>query len=690
MEDTAQAGAYERALKRRPEPFVTQLKLDGDGIGYVRIGINVASLIHRALSRLPTIGRAARAAVGWRLNSDFTPMAKLHLAKFALSSNRQDAEHTQPPSFKLDLRHEQLRSLTWMLRQEAKNAPPFIEEEISEAILEPLGWRVEGRAQRPNYVRGGVLADEVGYGKTAITLGLIDCASKDVQREFSKLDDSATSGKIHVKATIVAVPPHLTGQWESECRKFAGKRFKVVNLTTAANLNSVTIEDIKNADIVIIASNIFKSAVYIENLADFSASGGLPEKQEGRYFNARLAVTLEALKEQVDLLQQSKGPELVLAKIREAAKKGMSMKCFDETRILRSAYPIGSDEDNLVVKTKRLKGKSYRDKAMAEETKKDPQPQARKAASRNGKVMEVVVPRLAKKAARSSAPPSPSTKADTTADDDSDVAPRKLHRLKRKLAASSDDEDDEPAPSKKPAAKAKKSKKQESSDYEHSSAEGSDGGMEIDAVDSDDEPPKKKAAARGKAKKTVKARGKASAATSSASSDTEATDGMDVDEPVRSKGKGKGKGKVTKGSKKRRTSDSSDVDEEEKKRPAKKARKARRAETDPWKLSSSAVKRDWEQMKAPPLEMFHFARKVVDEYTYLEGRSLSMITSLSADRHWVLSGTPPTSDFGALKTISAFLNVHLGVDDDGEGDSAKKRKREQTGAFSFSRCFCKT
>lgn len=326
VEDTAQAGAYERALKRRPEPFVTQLKLDGDGIGYVRIGINVASLIHRALSRLPTIGRTERANVGWRLNSDFTPIAKLSLSKFVLSSNRQDVQYSQPPSFKIPLRPEQLRSLTWMIGQEARDAPPFVEEEISEAILEPLGWRVEGRAQRANHVRGGVLADEVGYGKTAITLGLIDCAAKDIQREFSKLDDGAIPGKIPVKASLVIVPPHLTGQWESECRKFAGKRFKIVNLTTAANLNSVTIEDIKNADIVIVASNIFKSTVYCENLADFSASGGLPEKQEGRYFNARLAVTLKALKKQVDLLQRSKGPELVLAKIRDTAKKGLDDK----------------------------------------------------------------------------------------------------------------------------------------------------------------------------------------------------------------------------------------------------------------------------------------------------------------------------------------------------------------------------
>jgi hypothetical protein len=42
---------------------------------------------------------------------------------------------------------------------------------------------------------------------------------------------------------------------------------------------------------------------------------------------------------------------------------------------------------------------------------------------------------------------------------------------------------------------------------------------------------------------------------------------------------------------------------------------------------------------------------------------------------------PPIHDFGALKTISAYLDIHLGIDDEAEGRSAqvRKRTREQTG-----------
>jgi hypothetical protein len=117
---------------------------------------------------------------------------------------------------------------------------------------------------------------------------------------------------------------------------------------------------------------------------------------------------------------------------------------------------------------------------------------------------------------------------------------------------------------------------------------------------------------------------------------------------------------------------------EEGERPLK---KAKRVDSDPWKLGSRVVQNEWTYMQAPPFEMFHFSRVVVDEYTYLDGKIHSLVTNLTAERQWVLSGTPPIHDFAALKTIAAFLNIHLGVDDDGEGQSTevKKRRREQTG-----------
>ncbi|OCH91470.1 hypothetical protein OBBRIDRAFT_812104 [Obba rivulosa] len=658
IEDTVQAGEYERRLKRRPAPFVTQLKLEEDGVGIVRIGANIGSLMHRAMSRLPTIGRTEKISLSWRLDTDFNPIAKLSFPKLKLSSNKHDEEHTQPPSFKIPLRHEQLRSLTWMLAQEAKDAQPFVEEEISEAILEPLGWRAEGRAQRSVRIRGGVLADEVGYGKTAITLGLIDCASKDVKREFSELEDM--KGKIPVKATLAIVPPHLTKQWHSEVKKFTGKRFKVVEISTASNLNSLTIEEVQEADIVIVASNLFHSSVYLANLEAFAGAGSLPA-QDGRYFSARLEIVLGSLREQVDRLRDE-GAAAVMDAIKEGRKK--------------------DDEANLFVPTKRLKGKTYREAAVTVEQKKAaPAVGAKVSAAppRRKLIPEVVITVRKRKGSATIDNVASSSAAETSeAGEDSDVPQKHLRRLvKRKMTIVDDDEDeddksdassDAPAPKRSSKVTYAKRKKQEDSDFEMSQAEkSSDDNSDADAASSEGEPSSKK---KGKAKAAPKpkppTRPKKRAAATSAS----LSDAMEVDTIATAKGKGK------------KTATKRKSESEDDGRPAKKQK--RREDSDPWKLTSHAVKKDWTQMKAPPLEMFHFSRKVVDEYTYLDGKILAMVTNLTAERHWVLSGTPPVHDFAALKTISAFLDLHLGVDDDGENQAiVKKRRREQTGKLAI-------
>lgn len=377
--------------------------------------------------------------------------------------------------------------------------------------------------------------------------------------------------------------------------------------------------------------------------------------------------------------------------------------------------------------SKRLKGKSYREKADAIEKQKGDKPEAEpkevsarkvvpkakttapeswKAVTGNGKaepslkarpgpsgmIMEVVIPisrkTLLSKSPQSSAPSSP-------ADDDESEAPPTLKRKRR--AASTrvpiiiDDSDDEP-PSKASSPKRSNASSKASSSVSKKRKLNKGSSPASDYRDSDD----------------FEEDSYSDAEVSDSSISSEINEDEELDEPKKMKGKGKGKGKAKAIPKPRNlppqsatdTEDTSledamDVDSEAGDTKPKKAtkrkaandkpppaKKAKRAESDPWKLGSKAVQNEWTFMQAPPFEMFHFARVVVDEYTYLDGKIHALITNLTADRQWVLSGTPPTHDFAALKTIAAFLNIHLGVDDDGEGQSAevKKRKREQTGA----------
>ncbi|THV02481.1 hypothetical protein K435DRAFT_749158 [Dendrothele bispora CBS 962.96] len=663
VEDPVQAGEYERRLKKRPSPFVTQLKLQEDGTGVVRVGVNIASLLHRALSRLPSAGRTEKPTLLWRLNTNFTPAATLDLPKFVLMSNKKDKEHAQPPNFKTPLRKEQLRSLEWMLKQESTTVEPFIEEEVSEAILDPLGWRAEGRAQRPVRIRGGVLADQVGYGKTAITLGLIDCNWKDTKKEFSTMDNA--EGKIALKATLVIVPPHLTRQWDSEVRKFTGKnRFKTLVLSTLSNINSATIEDFQNADIVIIASSLFRSVNYLDNLSALSGAGEFPTR-EGRHFNDHLQKVSMTLKGQTERLK-TEGAEAVRAEMHEAQKRAEM-----EAALASQAQ------------SKRLKGKNYREQAEKLETQEKAEEEKSEAESmivekgeatsslpakptkRTKMVVEVVIPMKRSKSSNSNVSATSSAAED---DSDSGRTKRKARAAARKVILISDDEDDElegPKKKRKTTAKRKVSRSDDDGDFAEETEEDDDDDDDdaVLSMDSpDDEPPKSK-----KVKKPVKKRALKKASPPPSSSAPTTDDDMDVDDSAP-------KSKSSK-STKRKAKDDAD-------HPVK---KQKRVNSDPWKLDTRAVKSDWTQMHSPPLEMFHFARKVVDEYTYLDGKVHSLVTNLTAERLWVLSGTPPIHDFGALKTISAFLGIHLGIDDDAEGSLQEMRKRrsQQTDVEKF-------
>ena len=112
------------------------------------------------------------------------------------------------------------------------------------------------------------------------------------------------------------------------------------------------------------------------------------------------------------------------------------------------------------------------------------------------------------------------------------------------------------------------------------------------------------------------------------------------------------------------------------------------SEVDPWKLCQA--KKDCTKMRCPPLEMFHWRRVVVDEFTYLldkadRRRPLSVVMKLVADFRWVLSGTPSHESFGDIKCLAKLMNIHLGVNEALPGSEKDSRSnKEKTGAESMS------
>jgi len=76
----------------------------------------------------------------------------------------------------------------------------------------------------------------------------------------------------------------------------------------------------------------------------------------------------------------------------------------------------------------------------------------------------------------------------------------------------------------------------------------------------------------------------------------------------------------------------------------------------------------WKQMRCPSLEMFTFARMVIDEYTYILQKYYDLFRAIKAHRKWTLSGTPPLAGFPDIRRMAGLVDANLGVLDDNAGE----------------------
>ncbi|CAG8374639.1 unnamed protein product [Penicillium salamii] len=313
-ENQLDAAVYERAMKSRPSPFQIFRRINANGEAELRVTLNIQALTHQARGKLAGTTNGEISTSQWRLIPQaFDPM-KGRATRFTLMNNAADVPFLQPPNFKKELRREQLRSLSWMISQEAEGIEPFMEEEIEEAVLSLIPWRAEVKLTMPNTVRGGVIADEVGYGKTAIVLGLID-SQYQTDLEIAREDD----GLIPTKATLIVVPGNVLTQWDSEIEKFLGTKYKVlvVNL-----INDITIQEVQDADIVLVSWSILANDSYYSRLQRFTGTPQAPSKSgsTGRSFDNWFHEARASLRELVGILK-SEGPQSMLRDLRARRRR---------------------------------------------------------------------------------------------------------------------------------------------------------------------------------------------------------------------------------------------------------------------------------------------------------------------------------------------------------------------------------
>ncbi|KAH8434119.1 putative SNF2 family helicase [Aspergillus melleus] len=305
-EDPRDAALYERQLKSKPVPFLVFRRVDEANSVNMRVTLNVQTLLHQAYNKLLGSSTIGSASFHWRLVPNAHDTRNLAFSKFELGNNDADPESIQPPNFRITLRPEQLRSLYWMVKQEGDDIEPFVEEEVEEALLAELMWRAEAKVSAPKTIRGGLVADDVGYGKTAIILGLIDAQS----RRDSVPRPAPTKGFIPSKATLILTPRTIFTQWMLEITKFLGTKYKVLGFNKSSDLDKVTIREVQETDIVLMAWEVLGDRKYYRKMQMFTGMPRVPQP-EGRNFVDWFSEAHQSLTEQVDTLMDQ-GPSAFL------------------------------------------------------------------------------------------------------------------------------------------------------------------------------------------------------------------------------------------------------------------------------------------------------------------------------------------------------------------------------------------
>ncbi len=177
------------------------------------------------------------------------------LRRFLLHNCRDMDETSVELKGNFDLYERQKKALTKMLNIEGGNVD-FEEIEMNEQSMPgSTSWSLVAKAARTSKLKGGVIADAIGSGKTVISIAIIlkgIVAAKDRSQYPRKSS-----------ATLVVVPPALISQWRDEIKKFTDDLPNVLCIYDDSSLNEITVEMVLEADVVICPVDLLEAKNYM-------------------------------------------------------------------------------------------------------------------------------------------------------------------------------------------------------------------------------------------------------------------------------------------------------------------------------------------------------------------------------------------------------------------------------------------
>ncbi|KAL1881427.1 hypothetical protein VTK73DRAFT_3945 [Phialemonium thermophilum] len=345
-EDPADVEKFETKMKELPEPVAVAVKFEGistayssDGILQLKFTLNSRTLPSRAMAHLaygfrsrsfsPFILQNSKAfcEFDWRYHPEINCSRLVPFHAVLRSSKNQyglltelfensiDSIPLQLPCFEKTghvLRDDQVLSVKWMLGRETCPAP-FLEKEIEELVLPRLAARIIGRAIFSNdgsilSSRGGVAAHDIGYGKTVVTIALLE-----LRRQFDGTEsiverrrcsprwtdfDNLLESFIHLKATLIIVPGHISTQWVAEFKKF-GSCAEIVKIPDVKTLRKTPLEKLVKADVILVSESFFRSAPYLESIDRLGAMPGARTKPSSREARDRYGIYCQMIRRTV-------------------------------------------------------------------------------------------------------------------------------------------------------------------------------------------------------------------------------------------------------------------------------------------------------------------------------------------------------------------------------------------------------
>lgn len=158
--------------------------------------------------------------------------------------------YVQPKGLLCELRSHQAEALKWMLKRENRAAesllhPLWKEYAFEEETNNPLPYfvniytkTVTLKVPKPmDCCRGGILADEMGMGKTICVISLIQESRNMLNKsKFAENRDalaSAANQPLHLscstrlQSSLIICPTSLVGQWKSEILRKVDKKYKM-------------------------------------------------------------------------------------------------------------------------------------------------------------------------------------------------------------------------------------------------------------------------------------------------------------------------------------------------------------------------------------------------------------------------------------------------------------------------------